>query len=198
MAVGLVILSLRQQQSCRLDNSNVWEGDMPYAREPYILYAFGGCFQRGKKGQKCIEKTSLFFEHKGTRIFETTKPLIKKKLHILCFLNYQPFFDEQNRRFPTQVLFERCMQVSTGSPSVSLRALTRNLILSPSNATRCVPTAAIGWDAGSCPARHGCCETLFRTPKSVSRKGTFSRYTLPSPWRQTVARNAKRKKLFKQ
>ena len=59
--------------------------------------------------QKCIEKTFLFFEHKGTRIFETTKPLIKKKLHILCFLNYQPFFDEQNRRFPSQVHIERCM-----------------------------------------------------------------------------------------
>ena len=146
---------------------------MPYAREPYILYTFGGCFWRGEKGQKCIEKTSLFFEHKGTRIFETTKPLIKKKLHILCFLNYQPFFDEQNRRFPTQVHFERCMQISTCSPTVSLRALTRNLILSPSNATRCVPTAQTGWDAGSCPARHGWCNVLFIYPKVYREKERF-------------------------
>ena len=79
--------------------------NMPYAREHYIIYAVGEDYLEGK----CIEKRFLFFEHKGTRIFETTKPLIKKKLHILCFLNYQPFFDEQNRRFPTQVLFEHCM-----------------------------------------------------------------------------------------
>ena len=78
---------------------------MPYAREHYIIYAVGEDYLEGK----CIEKRFLFFEHKGTRIFETTKPLIKKKLHILCFLNYQPIFDEQNRRFPTQVHFERCM-----------------------------------------------------------------------------------------
>ena len=52
---------------------------------------------------ECIEKRFLFFEHKGTRIFETRKPLFKKKPHIPCFLNYQPIFEEQNRRFPTQV-----------------------------------------------------------------------------------------------
>ena len=59
--------------------------------------------------KKRVEKTFLFFEHKGTRIFETRKPLFEKKPHIPCFLNYQPFFDEQNRRFPTQVHFERCI-----------------------------------------------------------------------------------------
>ena len=49
--------------------------------------AFGGV----KRRQKCIEKTSLFFEHKGTRIFLTRKPLIKKKLHNHYFLNYTLF-----------------------------------------------------------------------------------------------------------
>ena len=38
-------------------------GETPYAREPYILYTFGGYFWRGEKGQKCIEKTSLFSIH---------------------------------------------------------------------------------------------------------------------------------------
>ena len=58
---------------------------------------------------ECIEKRFLFFEHKGTRIFQTCKPPFEKKHHTRCFLNYQPIFDEQNRRFPTQVHFERCM-----------------------------------------------------------------------------------------
>ena len=82
----------------------MFRGRSILAREHYIIYTIWGLFFG-----ECIEKRFLFFEHKGTRIFETTKPLIKKKLHILCFLNYQPFFDEQNRRFPTQVHFERCM-----------------------------------------------------------------------------------------
>ena len=38
---------------------------------------------------------------------------------------------------------------------VSLRALTRNLILYIPHATRCVPTSLTGWDAGSSPAGHG-------------------------------------------
>ena len=38
---------------------------------------------------------------------------------------------------------------------VSLRALTRNLILTIPHATRCVPTGLTGWDAGSSPAGHG-------------------------------------------
>ena len=74
------------------------------AREHYIIYTVRGGFLG-----ECIEKRFLFFEHKGTRIFETRKPLFKKKPHIPCFLNYQPIFEEQNRRFPTQVHFERCM-----------------------------------------------------------------------------------------
>ena len=45
--------------------------------------AFGGM-----KRQKCIEKTFLFFEHKGTRIFLTCKPPFDKKHHIHYFLNY--------------------------------------------------------------------------------------------------------------
>ena len=45
---------------------------------------------RTKEGKR-IEKTFLFFEHKGTRIFQTRKPRIKKKHHIRCFLNYHAF-----------------------------------------------------------------------------------------------------------
>ena len=78
-----------------------------YASRARTLYYI--CGWRGIFGGECIEKRFLFFEHKGTRIFETRKPLFEKKPHIPCFLNYQPFFDEQNRRFPAQVHFERCM-----------------------------------------------------------------------------------------
>ena len=38
-----------------------------------------------------VSKTLLYFEHKGTRIFQTRKPRIKKKHHIRCFLNYHAF-----------------------------------------------------------------------------------------------------------
>ena len=121
----------------------------------------------------------LFFDHKGTRIFETCKPLFKKKTHILCFLNYHAFLTNKTHVFLDKASLYGLVHLSTYSFSVSLRALTRNLILSPSNAARCVPTGLTGWDAGSGPAGHGWCETLFRTPKSVSRKGTFFRYTFP-------------------
>ena len=60
------------------------------ARTLYIICVLRELLE-GKKGQKCIEKTSLFFEHKGTRIFLTRKPLIKKKHHTHYFLNYTLF-----------------------------------------------------------------------------------------------------------
>ena len=46
-----------------------------------------------------IEKRFLFFEHKGTRIFETRKPLFEKKPHIPCFLNYQPILTNKTLLF---------------------------------------------------------------------------------------------------
>ena len=53
----------------------------------------------------CIEKAFLFFEHKGTRIFETRKPLFKKKPHIPCFLNYQPILTNKTLLFLHKTLF---------------------------------------------------------------------------------------------
>ena len=59
--------------------------------------------------------------------------------------------------------------------------LTRNLILSFSNATRCVPTRLTGWDAGSSPAGHegqkypllfhGDCSTKVNVFVEQSEKG---------------------------
>ena len=122
---------------------------------------------------KCIEKTFLFFEHKGTRIFGTRKPLIKKKHHILCFLNYHAFLTNKTHVFLDKPSLYGLSHLSMYSFSVSLRALTRNLILSPSNATHCVPTVLTGWDAGSCPARHGWCNVLFIYPKVYREKERF-------------------------
>ena len=104
---------------------------------------------------ECIEKRFLFFEHKGTRIFETRKPLFKKKPHIPCFLNYQPILTNKTLLFLDKPSLYGLSHLSTYSFSVSLRASTRNLILRLFNATRCVPTGLTGWDAGSSPAGHG-------------------------------------------
>ena len=59
--------------------------------------------------------------------------------------------------------------------------LTRNIILSFSNATRCVPTPLTGWDAGSSPAGHegqkypllfhGDCSTKVNVFVEQSEKG---------------------------
>ena len=142
-----------------------------------------------KRKAKRIEKTFLFFEHKGTRIFETRKPLFEKKPHIPCFLNYHAFLTNKTHLFLHKLTLKGCIWVSTCSPSVSLQALTRNLILRLFNATRCVPTGLIGWDAGSCPARHGWCFALFIGPKVYRKKERFFD-TLSLPlggrrWRET-------------
>ena len=154
------------------------------AREHYIIYTVSGGFWG-----ECIEKRFLFFEHKGTRIFETRKPLFKKKPHIPCFLNYQPILTNKTLLFLHKLTLKAGIWVLTCSPTVSLRALTRNHILSSSNATRCGPAGLIGWDAGSGPARHGCCFALFIGPKVYREKECFFD-TLSLPfgcrrWRET-------------
>ena len=40
------------------------------------------------KGQTCSEKTSVYFEHKGTLIFQTYKIRIYKKAYFSRFLNH--------------------------------------------------------------------------------------------------------------
>ena len=122
---------------------------------------------------ECIEKRFLFFEHKGTRIFETRKPLFEKKPHIPCFLNYQPILTNKTLLFLDKPSLYGLSHLSTYSFSVSLRASTRNLILRLFNATRCVPTGLIGWDAGACPARHGWYIALFACPKVYRKKEPF-------------------------
>ena len=67
--------------------------------------------------------------------------------------------------------------------------LTRNLILAFSNATRCVPTRLIGWDAGSSPAGHegqkypllfhGDCSTKVNVFVEQSEKGGNTPYFHP-------------------
>ena len=164
---------------------------MPYAREHYIIYAVGEDYSEGK----CIEKRFLFFEHKGTRIFGTRKPLIKKKHHILCFLNYHAFLTNKTHVFLDKPSLYGLSHLSMYSFSVSLRASTRNLILRLCNATRCVPTGLIGWDAGSSPARHGWYIALFACPKVYRKKERFFD-TLFRCAQRGGERNAEGKKLY--
>ena len=144
---------------------------------------------------ECIEKRFLFFEHKGTRIFETRKPLIRKKHHYCYFLNNTLLLANKTLVFPHQPSSLGLGYLSTYSFSVSMRALIRNLILCLSNATRCVPTAVTGWDAGSSPARHGWYIALFACPKVYRKKERFFD-TLFRCAQRGGERNAEGKKLY--
>ena len=53
-----------------------------------------------KYTQNAKKKTYFFFEHKGTRIFETNKSLFYKKHDIHPFLNYPIFFMNEMPVFP--------------------------------------------------------------------------------------------------
>ena len=56
--------------------------------------------------QNAKKKTYFFFEHKGTRIFETNKSLFYKKHDIHPFLNYPIFFMNEMPVFPYIFLFD--------------------------------------------------------------------------------------------
>ena len=99
-----------------------------------------------------------------------------------------------------------CLHIIRKSLTICVFAgLTRNLILAFSNATRCVSTRLIGWDAGSSPAGHegqkyprlfhGDCSTkvnLFveqSAPSPIPRQNRLSSvYEDCSPW--NILRNA--------
>ena len=115
--------------------------------------------QGGKLGvspfSDCSTKTFLIFEHKGTRIFLITKECSKKKMRVPIFLNKAVGLRNENATFLHNFSALHILHSRKWLTICVFAGLTRNLILSFSNATRCVPTRLTGWDAGSSPAGHG-------------------------------------------
>ncbi|MCI7008957.1 MAG: hypothetical protein MR919_08155, partial [Parabacteroides sp.] len=95
----------------------------------------------------------LTFEHKGTRIFLITKGCSKKKMLHPIFLNNGVGLRDESATFLHNFSSLYLHIIRKWLTICVFAGLTRNLILSSSNATRCVPTPLIGCSAGSKPAR---------------------------------------------
>ena len=106
------------------------------------------------EGADCSTKRFLCFEHKGTRIFLTTKGCSKKKIRVPNFLNKAVGLRNENATFLHNFSALHILHSRKWLTICVFAGLTRNLILPLSNATRCVPTPLTGWDAGSSPAGH--------------------------------------------
>ena len=88
------------------------------------------------------------------RIFLITKGCSKKKMLHPIFLNNGVGLRDESATF-LHNFASLYLHVIRKSLTICVFAgLTRKLILSFSNATRCVPTRLTGWDAGSSPAGH--------------------------------------------
>ena len=129
----------------------------------------------------CSTKTFLTFEHKGTRIFLITKGCSKKNIRVPNFLNKAVGLRNENASFLHNFSAAYLHIIRKWLTICVFAGLTRNLILAFSNATRCVPTRLIGWDAGSSPAGHegqkypllfhGDCSTKVNVFVEQSEKG---------------------------
>ena len=114
--------------------------------------------KRGKIGvipsvRTAQRKTFLTFEHKGTRIFLITKGCSKKKMLHPIFLNNGVGLRDESATFLHNFSSLYLQIIRKWLTICVFAGLTRNLILSSSNATRCVPTPLIRCSAGSRPAR---------------------------------------------
>ena len=108
---------------------------------------------RRRKWADCSTKSFLTFEHKGMRIFLITKGCSKKKMLHPIFLNNGVGLCDESATFLHNFSSLYLHIIRKWLTICVFAGLTRNLILSSSNATRCVPTPLIGCSAGSRPAR---------------------------------------------
>ena len=94
-----------------------------------------------ENGRDCSKKTFLFFEHKGTRIFETNKSLFYKKHDIHPFLNYPIFFMNEMPVFPYIFPFDHPVYPGehndlSGSSTRTLVSAHMNVRISPHERSR--------------------------------------------------------------
>ena len=89
------------------------------------------------------------FEHKGTRIFLITKGCSKKKMRHPIFLNKGVGLRDESADFLHNFALPCLLIICKWLTICVFAGLTRKLILSFSNATRCVPTPFIDRNAGS-------------------------------------------------
>ena len=115
------------------------------------------------------------------RIFLITKGCSKKKMRHPIFLNKPVGLRDESATFLHNFASLYLYVIRKSLTICVFAGLTRKLILSFSNATRCVPTPLTGWDAGSSPAGHegqkypllfhGDCSTKVNVFVEQSEKG---------------------------